>query len=147
MDQLLQLRSLTGPQQQRMPRVGLKVTDWTVLDSTPDAPTITLLCHQHTWWVAKWDGKGTATRVQTHTPETRAATPLALKAVSGTQPTTQTIPGTLAGTQKGHALDSRCPCHRHHTPHHAAHPGPQRCGLRAQTWDDTDATLDVMAHG
>ena len=37
----------------------------------------TLMCHQHTWCVAQWDGKGTVTRLQTHTPETRTATPLA----------------------------------------------------------------------
>ena len=48
MDQLLQLRSLTGPPEQRMPRIGLKVTDWTVPDRTPDTPTVTLMCHQHT---------------------------------------------------------------------------------------------------
>ena len=76
MDQPLQLRSLTGPSQQRMPRIGLKVTDWTVLDHTPDDPTVTLMCHQHTWWVAQWDGKGTATSIQSHKPETRMATPL-----------------------------------------------------------------------
>ena len=44
-DQLLQLRSLTGPPEQRVPGMGLKVTDWTVLDHTPDTPTVTLMCH------------------------------------------------------------------------------------------------------
>ena len=78
MDQLLQLRSLTGPPEQRVPRIRLKVTDWTVVHHTPDTPTVTLMCHRHTWWVAQWDRKGTATRVQTHTPETRTATPLVL---------------------------------------------------------------------
>ena len=75
MDQLVQL---TGPQERRVPRIGLKVTDWTVLDHTPDTPTVTLTCHQHTWWVTQWDQKGTATRLHTYTPEMRTATPLAL---------------------------------------------------------------------
>ena len=36
------------------------------------------MCHKHAWWVTQWDGKGTATRIQTYKPETRTATPLAL---------------------------------------------------------------------
>ena len=72
MDQLVQF---TGPTEQGVPRIGLKVTDWTVLDHTPDTPT---MCLQHTCWVTQLDGKGTATRVRAHTLETRTATPLAL---------------------------------------------------------------------
>ena len=78
MDQLLQLRSLTGPPERRVPRIGLKVTTLTIVNHTPDTPTVTLMCHQHTWWVAQWDGKGTATRVQMQEPEMQTATPLAL---------------------------------------------------------------------
>ena len=75
MDQLVHL---TGPTEQRVTRFWLKVTDWTVLVHTPDTPMVTLMCHQHTRGVTQWDGKGTATRVQTYAPETRTANPLAL---------------------------------------------------------------------
>ena len=78
MDQLLQLRSLTGPREQRIRRIGLEVTDWTGLDHTPDTPTVTLMSHQRTWCVAHRDGKGTAARVLLHTPETWTTSPLTL---------------------------------------------------------------------
>ena len=126
----------------------LKVTDWTVLDHISDTPTNTLRCHQHTWSVTQLDGKGTATRVQTYTPETRTATP------TGTRGPFQTLhqphqppTGTLAGTQNGYALDSGCPGHQHDTPHHVAPTGPLRGGLRAQAWDDKDTTLGIMGLG
>ena len=73
------LEQLTSPPDQHNRKTeGLKVTDWTILDRPPDAPKVTLTCHQHTWWVAQWDTTGTTERVHTFTPETRTATPLAL---------------------------------------------------------------------
>ena len=69
----------TSPPQQHVQRIVLKVTDCTVLGHPSDTPTITLMCHQHTLWAAEWDGKGTATRVQTYTPKTPTATTLALE--------------------------------------------------------------------
>ena len=41
-------------------------------------PTVTLTCHQHTWWVAQWNATGTTDRVHTFTPEAKPGTPLAL---------------------------------------------------------------------
>ena len=102
------------------------------------------MCHQDTWWAAQWDGKGTATRVQTHTPETRTATHWQQGTVSDSPH--QPPPSTLVGTQNGLASDSGCPDHRHHSRHHVARPGPQRGSLRAQAWDAADVTLDVMDH-
>ena len=33
---------------------GPKVTEWTAfIYRPPDTPTVTLTCHQHTWWVAQ----------------------------------------------------------------------------------------------
>ena len=72
------LVNLTSPKEQHNRRIeGPKVTAW-ILDEPPDAPTVTLTCHQHTWWVAQWNAMGTTDRVHTFTPETRTATPLAL---------------------------------------------------------------------
>ena len=39
---------------------------------------MTLTCHQHTWWVARWNSTGTTDRVHTFTPAAKPATPLAL---------------------------------------------------------------------
>ena len=75
-DHLVQLTS--PPQQHNRKTEGPNVTDWTILDKPPDAPTVTLTCHQHTWWVAQWNTTGTTDRVHTFTPETGTATPLAL---------------------------------------------------------------------
>ena len=45
---------LTSPPEQHNRKTeGPKVTDWTILDKPPDARTVTLTCHQHTWWVAQ----------------------------------------------------------------------------------------------
>ena len=49
MDQLLQLRTLNSPPEQCMPRIRLKVTDWTVLDHTTDGPTVTNTTLPTTW--------------------------------------------------------------------------------------------------
>ena len=73
MDHLIQV---TSPPKCYLQKNGaLILTDWTVLKRPPDTPTVTLTWHQHTWWVALWDGRGTATRVQTCTPEPQTATP------------------------------------------------------------------------
>ena len=54
------LVNLTSPEEQHNQKgEGQKVTDWTILDKPPDAPTLTLTCHQHTWWVAQWNTPGT----------------------------------------------------------------------------------------
>ena len=74
--ELMEVVQLTSPTEQN---IALKVTDLAVLERPRDTPTVTLTCHQHTCWVAKWDGTGTATRVQTCTPERQTATPLALE--------------------------------------------------------------------
>ena len=55
MDQLLQLRSLTGPPEQRVPRIGLKVTDWTVLNHTPDTPAVDTPGGSHRGWEGHCD--------------------------------------------------------------------------------------------
>ena len=75
------LVSLTSPPEQRYRKTeGPKVTDWTAfIDRPPGAPTVTLTCHQHTWWVAQWNATGTTDRVHTFTPEAKPATPLALE--------------------------------------------------------------------
>ena len=73
------MEQLTSPPEQRNRKTeGPKVTDWTILDNSQNRRTVTLPCHQHTWWVAKWNATGTTDRVQTFTPEARTATPLAL---------------------------------------------------------------------
>ena len=76
-DLLVQLTS--RPEQHNRKTEGPKVTDWTAfICKPPDAPKVTLTCHQHTWWVAQWNATGTTDRVHTFTPETTTATPLAL---------------------------------------------------------------------
>ena len=75
-EHLVQLTSL--PEQRHRKTEGPKVTEWTIPDRPPNAPTVTLGCHQHTWWVAQWNATGTTDRVDTFTPEARTATPLAL---------------------------------------------------------------------
>ena len=58
---------------------GLKLSDSRALIyRPPDTPTVTLTCHQRTWWVAQWNAPGTTDRVHTFTPETKPATRLAL---------------------------------------------------------------------
>ena len=79
LDLVNHLVTLTSPPEQQNRRTeGPKVSDWTILDKPPDAPTVTLTCHQYTWWVAQWNATGTTDRVHTFTPETKTATPLAL---------------------------------------------------------------------
>ena len=69
----------TPPEQHERKTEGSKVTDWAAfIDRPPDAPTVTLTCHQHRWWVARWDATGRTDRVHTFTPEAKPATPLAL---------------------------------------------------------------------
>ena len=75
-DHLVQLTS--PPEQHNRKTEGPKVTDWTILNRPPNATTVTLTCHQHTWWVAKWNATSTTDRVDTFTPEARTGTPLAL---------------------------------------------------------------------
>ena len=75
-DHLVQLTS--PPEQHNRKTEGPKITDWTILDKPPNAPTMTLMCHQHIWWVAQWNTTGTRDRLHTFTPETTTATPLAL---------------------------------------------------------------------
>ena len=75
------LLTLTCPPEQHDRKTeGPKFTDWAAFfDRPPDAPTVTLTCHQHTWWVAQWNATGTTDRVHTFTPEAKPATPLALE--------------------------------------------------------------------
>ena len=79
-DHVNHLVTLTSPLEQHDPKTeGPKVTDWVAfIDRPPDAPTMTLTCHQHTWWVAQWNATSTTDRVHTFTPEAKSATPLAL---------------------------------------------------------------------
>ena len=73
------LVQLTGPPEQHNRKTEvLKVSDWTIFDRSPNAPTVTLTCHQHTWWVGQWNATGKTYRVHTFTPEARTATPLAV---------------------------------------------------------------------
>ena len=73
------LVNLTSPPEQHNRKTeGPKVTDWTILDKPPDAPRVTLTCHQHNLRVGQWNATGTMDRVYTFTPETRTATELAL---------------------------------------------------------------------
>ena len=79
-DLMNHLVNLTSPPEQHNRKTeGPKVTDWTpFIYRPPDTPTVTLTCHQHTWWVAQWNTMGTTERVHTYTSETETATPLAL---------------------------------------------------------------------
>ena len=73
------LVNLTSPPEQHNRKTeGPKVTDLTILNKPQEAPTVTLTCHQHTWWVPQWNATGATDRVHAFTPETRTATPLAL---------------------------------------------------------------------
>ena len=74
------LVTLTSPPEQHDRKTeGPEVTDWAAfIDRPPDTPTVTLTCHQHTWWVAQSNATGTTDRVHTFTPEAKPATPLAL---------------------------------------------------------------------
>ena len=49
------LVNLTSPSEQHNRKTkGLKVTYFTAfIYRPPDTPTVTLACHQHTWWVAQ----------------------------------------------------------------------------------------------
>ena len=73
--------TLTSPLEQHDRKTeGPKVTDWAAfINRPPDGPTVTLPCHQHTWWVAQWNATGTTDRVLTFTAEAKPATPLALR--------------------------------------------------------------------
>ena len=75
-DHLVQRTS--PPEQHKRKTEGLNVTDWMIVDKPPNAPTETVTCHQHTWWVAQWNATGTTDRVHTFAPEARTSTPLAL---------------------------------------------------------------------
>ena len=76
-DHLVQRTS--PPEQHNRKTEGPKVTDWTTfIYKPPDAPTVTLTCHQHTWRVAQRNATGTTDRVHPFTRETTTATPLAL---------------------------------------------------------------------
>ena len=79
-DLMNHLVTLTSPPEQHDRKTkGPKVTDWAVFnDKPPDTPTVTLTCHQHTWWVARWNATGTTDRVHRFTPAAKPATPLAL---------------------------------------------------------------------
>ena len=80
-DLMSHLVTLTSPPEQHNRKTeGPKVTDWTAfIYRPPDTPTVTLTCHQHTWWVAQWNATGTTNRVHTFTPEAKPAPPLALR--------------------------------------------------------------------
>ena len=54
-DLVYHLMQLTSPPEQHNRKTeGPKDTDWTTsIYKPPDAPTVTLTCHQHTWWVAE----------------------------------------------------------------------------------------------
>ena len=75
------LVTLTSPLEQHDRKTeGLKVTDWAAfIDRAPDTPTVTLTCHQHTWWVTQWNATGTTDRVHAFTPQAKPATPLLLE--------------------------------------------------------------------
>ena len=79
-DLMNHLVTLTSPPEQHDRKTeGPKVTDWAAfIDRLPYTPTVTLTCHQHTWWVAQWNATGTTDRAHTFTPEAKPATPLAL---------------------------------------------------------------------
>ena len=69
----------SAPEQHNRKTEAPKVTDWTAFIYRPrDTATVTLMCHQNTWWVAQWNATGTTDRVHTFTPEAETATPLAL---------------------------------------------------------------------
>ena len=69
------LVQLTSPTEQHNRKTTPRVTDWTFLDRPPNTPTVTLTCHQQTWWVAQWNATGTADRVHTFTPEGEDSNP------------------------------------------------------------------------
>ena len=79
-DLMNHLVTLTSPPEQHDRKTeGPKVTDGTaVIYRPPDTPTVTLTCHQHTWWVAQWNDTCTTDKVHTFIPEAKPATPLAL---------------------------------------------------------------------
>ena len=79
-DLMNRLVTLTSPPEQHDRKTeGPKVTDWTAfIYRPPDTPTVTLTCHQHTWWVAQWNATGTTDKVHSFAPEVKPATPLAL---------------------------------------------------------------------
>ena len=74
------LVTLTSPPEQHDRKIeGPKVTDWAAfIDRPPDTPTVTVTCHQHTWWVAQRNATSTTDRVHKFTPEAKPANPLAL---------------------------------------------------------------------
>ena len=74
------LVTLTSPREQHDRKTeGPKVTDWAAfIDRSPDTPTVTLTCHQHTWLVAQCNATGRTDRVHTFTPKAKPATPPAL---------------------------------------------------------------------
>ena len=135
MDQLVQL---TGLAELPVPGIWLKVTDCTVLDHTRDTAHPV---SRTPGWEGYCDQNADA-----HTGDVDGHPIGTRRPFQTLHPQHQLGPGTLAGTQNGYALDSGCPGHRHHTPHHVARPGPQSGGLCAQAWDDADTTLDLMAH-
>ena len=55
LDLVNHLVNLTSPTEQHDRKTeGPKVTDSTAfIYRPPDTPTVTLTCHQHTWWVAQ----------------------------------------------------------------------------------------------
>ena len=96
----------------------------------------------------QWEGRGDH-RTDIHTRDTDGHPAGAVRRFPTLCPPHQPLPGTVAGTQNGYALDTGCCSHGQYIPHHMAHTGPQHGSLRAQTLDDTDRKLDLKAqrHG
>ena len=118
------LVNLTSPPEQYNRKTeGLKVTDWTTfIWKPPDAPTVTLTCHQH--------ATGTTDRVHTFTPETKTATPLALSDHFNQAPTTPPTPGRTG-------WPSRQLCTGRWMPQQQTPRCPRRGSLSLATWQPT----------
>ena len=144
------LVNLTSPLEQHNRKTeGPKVTDWKAfIHRPPHTPTVTLTCHQHTWWVAEWNVTGTTDRVQTFTPVTKTATPVTLgdRSKHSTHHTNHPRGHWLA-LKRGDALDSGCPSHRHHGARDVSHIHSQPGSLHTKTRDSKGGTLDVLAGG
>ena len=137
MDQLIHL---TSPPEQCVQTIVPEVTDWTVLELPLDTSTVTVTCHQHTWWVAQWDGRGTAARRQTCTSEPETASLLALRDRFRhcTHQANHPLAHWLALKTAVHwTVDAPTSVSTLSTTW-------LNLSLRTQTSDDTDTTLDVM---
>ena len=148
-DLMNHLVTLTSPLEQNDRKTeGPKVTDWAAFnDRPPDTPTVTLTCHQHTWWVAQRSHRNNRQGPHIHTGS-KAGDPTGTgRPLHPLHPPHQPPQGALIGPQNGDALDSRCPSHGHHAAPDVAYTHAQPGGLCAKARDSTGAALDVLAHG